>query len=285
MNLFNRINNEVESFFVKNKTVINNANVENINIKAFEMRDELIKQLEVCAKSIPLLLGKISAELDRAKATHSAEMTTLKEFIAKNKKAREARTGNPTAEYKSYAGAASQPAVQPRAPQPKLEAKYTKVKLTEALSLSAVNVPSFDAVKQDGDLYYVEPANHFAIKICGALLHGNIGTIYTDEKNPTKIKDCKFTRSCVKKDKCDYYHDPMKFDASKDYRNFIASSFLYSPPNLQFKSHFLSRKFGSRDNLDVDMSNLADEDVEKFYDQTMHELLCSLLLYTVRSKA
>ncbi len=117
-----------------------------------------------------------------------------------------------------------------RAGQFARDIKYSRIKFTEALYLDAIRVPTFNYVKQDGELYYVSTADHFAVKIAGKLLHGNIGMIYTDEKIPEKIKDCKFAESCVKRDNCDYYHDPLKFGGSKDHRNFIASSWLYVPP-------------------------------------------------------
>ncbi len=154
----------------------------------------------------------------------------------------------------------------------------TRIKFTESLFLNAIQVPSFDNVKQDGELYYVESKNHFAFRIAGHLLHGNIGVIYTDEKSPENIKDCKFAESCMKRDNCDYYHDPLKFSDSNDVRNYTASSFLYAPPNSQYKNRPHSRRFGSRDHLDTDIVALQDEDINRFNDQTMHDLLCSLLI-------
>lgn len=156
--------------------------------------------------------------------------------------------------------------------------QYSSIKFTEALSLPAIRVPTFEYVKQDGELYYVESSDHFAFILAGKLLHGNIGVIYTEEKNPEKIKDCKFAASCMKQDKCDYYHDPVKFKGSHDHRNFIASSWLYAPPNSQYKSRPRSRRFGSREYLDTDIVGLQEEEISRFYDQTMHDLLCSLLL-------
>ncbi len=155
---------------------------------------------------------------------------------------------------------------------------YSHVKFTEALALPAIRVASFDFVKQNGELYYVECTDHFAFRLSGKLFHGNIGNIYTDEKAPTKIKNCKFANQCIKRDKCDYYHDPLRFAGSTDRRNFIASSWLYSPPNSQFKNKFCSRRFGSREHLDMDIMDVQDEETSRFYDQTMHDILCSMLL-------
>jgi hypothetical protein len=157
--------------------------------------------------------------------------------------------------------------------------KYSKIKFTEALSLRAIRVSTFDYVCQDGELYYVETADHFAMKICGQMFHGNIGTIYTDDKDPKKIKDCKFASGCAKHNNCNYYHDPVRFPGSRDHRNYIANSFLYSPPNGQYgSSRFRSRRFGSREYLDVDIVRLGSEEIDRFYSQTMHDLLCAMLL-------
>jgi hypothetical protein len=156
--------------------------------------------------------------------------------------------------------------------------KQIEVHLTNALFLVANRVVTFDQVKQDGELYYVESNNHFAIKISGMLFHGNVGIIYTEEKNPTKIKKCKFAEQCIKGNKCDYYHDPLKFASSTDRRNFIASSFLYAPPNSPFKNGNKSRRFGSLPNLETDMASMHEEEISRFYDQSFHDILCSMLL-------
>lgn len=150
-----------------------------------------------------------------------------------------------------------------------------RVFITPALALSATRVPSFKYVRQDGGLYYVENAGHFAVRLCGQLLHGNIGNIYANARVPLKVKGCKFSTSCSKQDNCDYYHDPAKFSGSKDVRNYVANSWLYSSgDNLRPGG----RHFGSLNNLDTDITFMRDEDVNKFRSQTMHDLLCSLLL-------
>ena len=162
--------------------------------------------------------------------------------------------------------------------QPQEVAKSNSVNFTEALSLNAINVALFSDVKQDGNLYYVTSADHFAFKINGFMFHGNIGMIYTDEKNPGKIKDCRFASMCSKQDKCEYYHDPLSFPGSRDHRNFIASSWLYAPPDSQYKNKMRSRRFGSREHLDMDIVQLTQEEVSRFYDQSMHDFLCAMLL-------
>ncbi len=162
--------------------------------------------------------------------------------------------------------------------QPHEAPKSNSVNFTDALSLNAINVALFSDVKQDGNLYYVTSADHFAFKVNGFMFHGNIGMIYTDEKNPGKIKDCRFASMCSKQDKCEYYHDPLSFPGSRDHRNFIASSWLYAPPDSQYKNKMRSRRFGSREHLDMDIVQLTQEEVSRFYDQSMHDFLCAMLL-------
>jgi hypothetical protein len=75
---------------------------------------------------------------------------------------------------------------------------YTAVNITESLSLRAIHVNKFADVTVHGCLYYVKTAKRFAILFGDTLLHGNIGTIYTDTKTPVRVKDCKYKNQCTK---------------------------------------------------------------------------------------
>jgi hypothetical protein len=188
----------------------------------------------------------------------------------------------------------------------------SKIKVVGNYSLDAVKVPTWEALSKmrDGLLYYVESSDCFAIRICGLFLHGNIGVIYTNSKEPPGIKNCRFGNKCTK-NPCYYYHNPYytimcKADSkctkplckyvhtdpddntivpkSKDKRNFIAGSWLYSPPVTITKTPLRShRKFGSIENIETDISALTHEDGDQFLAQTMHDLLCSLLLRSYRN--
>lgn len=155
--------------------------------------------------------------------------------------------------------------------QPCQNNKTTNIKFTEALYLPAICVLGFNEVKADGKLYYIQGADHFAFKLNNKLFHGNIGTIFTDEKNPKKIKKCKYAADCIRKEKCDYYHDPKDYPGAREYRNYIAGSFLYGKCQK-------NRRFGSRNKLDIDIVTMTKEEIERYYDQTMHDILCSMLL-------
>lgn len=171
----------------------------------------------------------------------------------------------------------SKPVLGPPKVDSPAESRYSRVKITEGLYVPAIHVPSFADVKQDGNLYFIERSEHFAFKIAGYMFHGNIGVIYTESTEPEKIKDCKYVGTCTKEN-CPYYHDPALFDGSCDQRNFIASSFIYTPPHSAYKNKSRSRRFGSRDHLETDIVGLSEEERSRFYDQTMHDFLCAMLL-------
>lgn len=163
--------------------------------------------------------------------------------------------------------------------------QYTKVYITQHYFLHAIKVNNFDELKnmKDGILYYVVDNEHFAIKIAGMLLHGNIGKIYTQVSDPVKIKNCRHGGSCPKHDSdCNYYHNPLVTPGGKDTRNFIATSWLYANPTHPHKHKTKARRFGDRSNIDTDMTQLSAEEGERFFDQAMHDLLCTMLLHKYR---
>ncbi len=274
---------ELERYLGANAHLINEPVKDGtINVRTIDAREALIGHLAAAHAALSAALEKTTMALDKARQTHSKELMAMAPLIDKlNKnedigwkivgKRNKHRRGRTTVMHLgiqcSPTLALSPPTVRP----------INRVKITESLYLNAICVPSFDGVKQDGELYYVDSADHFALRIAGRLLHGNIGTIYTDERNPEKIKDCRFAETCVKRDNCDYYHNPLKFTGSQDHRNFIASSWLYTPPDGR-ANRPRARRFGSRDHLDIDITCMQVDDIERFRDQTMHDLLCAFLL-------
>jgi hypothetical protein len=300
MDITAKVTAELNELFNSNQHLIDSTNNDSINVKAFGARESLIGQLSSFLTAVPDIISRVENILNKTNATHAKDLAAMDNLLNKRTKAppiedkdnswtvvtRKKETVKNQKNSKSYAAVTTLPkaplpiVVKPSPALPPAEIVYSRIKFTEALSLQAIRVPTFDWVKQDGELYYVDSSDHFAFKLCGKILHGNIGVIYTEEKNPEKIKDCKFASSCMKLDNCDYYHDPVKFPGSKDHRNFIASSWLYAPPNSQYKNRPRSRRFGSRDHLDTDIVGLQEEEISRFQDQTMHDLLCSLLLTT-----
>lgn len=265
----------------RNQRLINITTDDSINVKAFAAREALITQLSNIASVLPELLTLVKTNLDIAKKTHSIELSCMNQLLGTaqssgttwaNVAARDKTSEQKLVHSHVYTGPIQSGSIQ-------TTSVPSNIKFTDALSLPALRVPTFDYVKSDGRLYYIDCADHFAFRLNGHLLHGNIGIVYTEEKNPEKIKNCRFNNDCMKQDRCDYYHDPLKFPGCRDRRNFIASSWLYSPADSPFKNRSRSRRFGSRNNLDTDIVSLQPEEIARFNDQAMHDILCSLLLY------
>lgn len=285
---------EVNKLYVDIKRVLaSNQNLmdtptDSISVKAFESREHLIERLTAAIDLLPGITSLLENALTSVKNVHAQELSAVDALINKTKKPASVATPDQNdATWTTITKRRPEPVGKSRslrsyalatAEVAPIDTKYTIIKITEAISLPAISVTGFDLVKQDGDIYYVEGADHFAIRIAGQLFHGNVGVIYTEEKSPEKIKDCKFATSCMKNNKCDYYHDPLKFNGSHDHRNYIASSFLYAPPNSYYKNKPRSRRFGSLNYLDIDIVGMQDEEISRFNDQTTHDLLCSLIL-------
>lgn len=146
---------------------------------------------------------------------------------------------------------------------------HTPVSVTAGITLQAVTVDAFEDVRQNGELHYIKSADHFAIKIAGVLFHGNIGVVYGAEKDPEKIRDCRFP-NCTKS-RCTYYHDPKTHPGSRDRRNFTAESFVVSP-----RKNPRNRTFGSIKSLDEDIALVTSEETARHQSQVMHDILCAL---------
>ena len=141
------------------------------------------------------------------------------------------------------------------------------ITIVPGVSLRAFCVRTFGDVKQDGSLYYIENANHFAFVVSGVMFHGNIGTVYTDEKQPIKIKNCAYGDTCVKKSHCDYYHDPAVHAGSKDIRNYMSGA-----PAARFGR---PRARPSRATLAIDLTTITQEINTQNKESIMHDILCA----------
>jgi len=156
--------------------------------------------------------------------------------------------------------------------------RYSRIPLaSEMYCISAIKVPEFENVIQDGELYYVENANHFAFRLAGQLYHGNVGEIYTNEQDPHCVKPCRFGGECTNPH-CTYYHDPLHAHGKRDVRNYIASSWLYASPHSLIKGRKNARRYGSRPYLASDAQGLTEEESGRFRDQAMHDFLCGAAL-------
>lgn len=254
----------VGQYIADQKVLLEDTDGESVNVRTVESRNCMIEQLTSMLAIINATVGKLETALNKAKSNQTRDMLVVDSLISRM---------NGENEWKSIA---RKPARKQIGAPPPLGVK-TKVKVSETLGLNAIRVANFDQVAQDGEMYYVDSCDHFAFRLAGRLFHGNVGTIYTDEKNPEKIKDCRFAASCNKQEQCDYYHDPRLFPGSKDRRNYIASSWMYAPPQSRY-DRGRARRFGSREHLDSDILSMNEENIARYHSQTTHDVICSLLL-------
>lgn len=153
--------------------------------------------------------------------------------------------------------------------QPKQIIFDSKTGSVDTLALPAIIVKSTRDIRPDGQLYFIELINKFAFRLAGELFIGNIGELYTHEKFPKKIKTCSRGNSCANKESCAFYHP-----ATKDVRNFVANSFVYSPNDTSAGL----RHFGSRSCIHSDIKRVNNEEVSRVCDQVVHDILGTLLL-------
>jgi len=166
----------------------------------------------------------------------------------------------------------------PQFPMNNLSTPTTKIHFSTVIYLDAINVDSIQMVIESGKLYYIPPMDHFAIMINGEVFHGNIGKIYNNQKDPVRVKSCKFGANCNRSNTCTYYHDPLEFSGRKDIRNFAANSWMYVEPSASLRDPARIRRFGSRDNLSIDLPGITKEEIDRFNDQMFHDMLCMLIL-------
>jgi len=286
--------NNITTILDTNHDVMANPIDNIVDTKRFKERETLISRLSDISAVLPSITLLLDKSLKRTRQIHDEELSRISELINRLRQdggdsswttivRKKPRTRNISKINTTYIDSninttgCNQP-VESLRKNKSTSGMVSEIQITDCISLDAIRVSEFDHVEQNGNLYYVESANHFAIKLGGRVFHGNVGIIYTDEKNPEKIKDCKFFTSCTRRSNCDYYHNPTKFSGSKDCRNFVASAWLYSPPTSHYKNRTRSRRFGSRDTMDADIFNLQPEEIDRFYDQMMHDLLCAMIL-------
>lgn len=142
-------------------------------------------------------------------------------------------------------------------------------------------------------LHYIPSWNHFAIRMGNALVHGNVGNIYTArEKRPQGVKPCRnVARSgnCSDPD-CTYYHDPLTTGAARIpaplcVRSYFSDSFSYSPRMKspgQGSARYGTRRFGAAQSLAIDLDLITDAEAWRFLDQVAHDLVCAAVLLTAR---
>lgn len=266
------LSNNISKLYEKALCIKNDDEI--VNLKKLRDREYYINILTLVRKNIDKIQTELGEKIDVLAGIHNEELNKVDNFISKLKMKKD------TSDLEKEEGWQTiQPKSKKKTQMPISSDAVSKIAVSENYYLPAVKVADWGALTNmfEGTLYYVESVKHFAIKIAGFMYHGNIGIIYTNERDPVKIKDCRYSASCTKAN-CSYYHDPLQNSASSDRRNFIAGSWLYAPPGSLFKNKARARRLGSAENLDYDLPALTEEEARRFNDQVMHDLLCSLLI-------
>jgi hypothetical protein len=263
-----------------------------LNIRQFEEREQYITSLKAVEATLFEVLERVGTALSEVQERHNSDLDKISKLVHGSSIRNDQRAitdSSWTTIHKKKVKKLMDIASTSRVPtplvpkQPHIEVTgkaarvYNRVPITRGLSIPAVVVPTIAQCEQDGNLYYIQKNELFAFRIAGQLFYGNIGNIYTDSKEPVKIKECKYSGKCMRMDTCNYYHDPKIFPESKDCRNYIASSFLYASPDA-YRSQTRCRRFGSKENLEMDIVDLSQEERYRFCDQSMHDILCAMLI-------
>lgn len=157
----------------------------------------------------------------------------------------------------------------PQRPPPRVTApipRCRRVPIVGDIAVSAIPVSTFAGVGTDGQIYYVEQADCFAVRIGGVLLHGNIGKISDDGH---RTHECRYGATCDRRDKCRWYHDPIQCGGT-DRRDFTPASWIHTPAS---RPRAGTRHIGSRDTLEEDIAGATPADMRLLSSQAMHELL------------
>lgn len=244
------------------------------NLERFKERKSTIASVGQFLTNITTAVETLKRDYNNLKSLHADETNTIKQVIdepaAKNLQAEVAVVVPPADEWITIAK--KNRAV--RAAPVVTAVKKSPVVIAPGIMLDATHVDTFDNVKSDGELYYVVPNEHFAIRINGILFHGNVGTIYNDGPTLVRTAECKYLKGCTRPS-CEFYHDPIEFPNSSDVRNYHNSAFSYSP--ARDKRFNQLRHFGSLPNLKADVIELTPKDTKLLRDQAFHELLCAMI--------
>jgi len=242
------------------------------NLERFKERKTTIASVGQFLTNISTAVEALKREYNNLKSLHADETNTIKQVIDEpTPKSAPAEVVIAAAPDEWITIARKNRAVKP---PPISAAKKMPVVICPGVTLEATTVDSFDQVKADGELYYVIPNEHFAIRIGGILFHGNIGTIYNDGPTLVRTAECKYLKGCTRPS-CEFYHDPIDFPNSSDVRNYHNSAFSYSPSHDKRFNQL--RHFGSLPHLKADAVELTPKDSKLLRDQAFHELLCALV--------
>jgi hypothetical protein len=255
--------------------------IPHFSIAKFEARARSIAALRHLHGELQRLAAAVAKYGAAAEELHRAELKTVQEGLDR------AQTpgGHVFAAPRPPAG----PPPAPR-PPPVLAPTLCPVGVVGGLTVDAFvlpealgTAPEVFAAVGGGALYYVPSWKHFAVRVGGCVLHANLGRIYADPPRggaagaeaPQRIKECQRARCTGAA--CTYYHDPEKFAGSSDARNFMASSWHYTPAGAP--ARYGTRRFGSARDLEGDLLAVSPEEARRFLHQTAHDVLCAAILW------
>lgn len=142
------------------------------------------------------------------------------------------------------------------------------IDIIDGVQVPAIQINSMKQLKKSGELYYIKSNKIFAVKINNIIYWGNVGNIL--KKKPSKVKECtKIDNHSY--NSCKYYHPPTKFTGSQDTRNYMYNDWIHYSVDK-----FGNRPIGSKDSLCSDLKQINSDDLLKFDNQIMHDLICSL---------
>lgn len=242
-----------------------------LDVNIIQQREECISSCESLENELRNQLKLLSEFKEKLRGAHEKDMQTLAVITNKKKKEESSWTEVKTKQAKKSKAKKQEIAI----PQP---AKMRTLQI-EGLPIDAIVIEDIAAATASGQLYYVKDKDLFVLLMCGVKLIGNIGRVYTSEKNPEKIKQCRWNgdENCALK-QCGFYHP------GKDIRNFMATSWLYVPPTSGYGDRF-TRKVSSRDSLQADLQYIDSEYVALANNMLMHDILCFMIMQNHIKKA
>lgn len=266
-----------------------NISYEDMNIARVRQLENNISEISECLTAITAIKRDLAAKLRAMDEKYKTSVKKMGTFVNMRMK------GNNISRVPSDKATAHTDIAPPREKTNLTEklsyvdaarktADEITVNIIDNYSVTAKKLQKWSDVHQipPGILHYSEEFGQFAIKIAGELFYGNIGKIYTTEKDPLCVKNCGFGQKCTKNN-CTYYHDPMSAGSSGKnmIRNYNATSFLYTPA-IGATDGGKYRHFGSLDNIPADIMFIDSDECARLKSQIIHDILCSLLLSRYR---
>lgn len=230
-------------------------------LRDFDLVNNNISELVNYIKNIECLQTKL-------REMHSKELSVIEAITGK----KDCNTHKSWASVLTYDHQARKPIQLLEEPQ---ETQFHKIRISENTTIKARIVETLNDIKERGILYYIRKNKIFGILIMDMVLFGSIGTIYPfTTSQPYKIVTCKHGPNCPRNNDCNFYHEPLECPDSQDVRNFTNQNWIYNPN----ANNTMYCRIGDRNQIDNDKRQLSTEEKHRYFSQTMHTILCSLVI-------